>query len=101
MSTKFEVEDTQDIIRQDFHAKTHGNFLLVNGALPPIGFECGVYGKDLHAPIVIKRHATSPNQAEREAIAEMLPLWDQIQAEQALADKLEAAALAELADDED
>jgi hypothetical protein len=105
MSVKldWDGDSSHDLVTKQFFEVTKGNFVIVTRALPPIGYETRIMGLGLNEAVVTTRHPSSPETAEREAIAEMGPIWASVEADIALAEKLEAqdrAALADSVEDE-
>lgn len=100
MSVKLEWDEdsTHDLITKQFFEVTKGNFVIVTRALPPIGYETRIMGLGLTDAVITKRHPSSPETAEREAVAEMAPIWASVEADMVLAEKLEAQDRAALAD---
>jgi hypothetical protein len=82
MSVKldWDGDSTHDLVTKQFYETTRGLFFIVTEAILPLGYEARIMSK-AYETMVFSRHPSSPETAEREAIAEMTPIWLKIQAE--------------------
>lgn len=97
MSTRLEIEDTQDIIERDFDQRTGFRFGVLSKPYDKAddGYEALILDHD--GDVGWRSIAAGPSEARRKVIAKALADWPKIQAQLDLAEKLEAQGLAELA----
>ena len=95
MSTKIEIEDTNDIVERDFHVKTGFRFAVLTASYHDDDtYETAIVDSD--SDVIWKAVADGPSESRRKAIGYALEAWPKIQKDIDLAEKLEAQGRAEL-----